>query len=295
MPSSLSVASPMRSSNGAGSRLQLVDRQRVACARVPTPPSNATNHRAADGRLAGRRQRRGHRVADPRSDAGRRIGQRQVVDLVVAGLSVPARRVRSGRGIQRLRKLLIAPTGTAIQLGGQRGAQAASDRRTLRHAGGEQVAPVDREPHVAQLLEPLAGPGPRGRARRPAPRARAARRPPRRRSPTARPPPPTRAPASSARVAVATIASRSSASNARESRSPRSSAGGTPRAASATASRSGRASCRQQRECPPGERLVRQAEAGVQGTVEPQLARGRASPLTGSGSRASSLSSAPEP
>ena len=61
-----------------------------------------------------------------------------------------------GRGTQRLRELLLALARAPIELGGEGRAQPASDRRALRDAGREQVSAVDREPDVAQPLEPLA-------------------------------------------------------------------------------------------------------------------------------------------
>ena len=185
-------------------------------------------------------------------------------------------------GLQRLGELLLAPGCTLVELRRERRAQAAPDRRPLGHAGGEQIAPVDREADVAQIpSQARAGSLGSERARqrdqlgrrtaRPRPRSRTARRAA------------ASAPASSsARDRGSTIASRSSASNASESSSPRSSAAGTPSDATASTSRSGRPSAGSSASARRASELVAaQARSRVHGAVEPEVRR-RSSALTGS-------------
>lgn len=151
--SSVSSASATRSSNGAA-RASGRPIGAAALQANTGGPVGYDEQQRRGRRLAGGRQRRGHRVADQRADARSGVCQRQVVARVVAGAVIPAQRVRGARRSRRLRgsagrlerigEFLLVSGRAAVELRRERRAQAASDRRAFRHAGGEQVAPVDR-------------------------------------------------------------------------------------------------------------------------------------------------------
>src|SRR4051812_48960564 len=65
-------------------------------------------------------------------------------------------RPTSSRGQRSLQLRLPPRTQLAIEPPRQRNAETPPDLRPLGHAGGEQIAARDREPHVAQVVEPRA-------------------------------------------------------------------------------------------------------------------------------------------
>ena len=160
MPSSVSVGARDLSANGLARRPRAARSRTWPCGRAsrraPGRGSIARNHSAHVGCPHPRAgERREHRVADPDPDSGARVGDRQVVDLVVArdgrsSCSALALPIAAGYPVARGclecgGELRLAAGGGPVELGRQRGREPPADGRALRDPGLEQVASVDLE------------------------------------------------------------------------------------------------------------------------------------------------------
>ena len=120
------------------------------CLRAKRSPSGAmASSHSAHSALAAV-DRRAQRVADPHADPGRRVGEREVVDLVVAGPAVPAQGVRAAHRSVRARaylerggKLGVAPGRSRRRACGRaRGAGARRSRAPAATPAASRSSPV---------------------------------------------------------------------------------------------------------------------------------------------------------